>query len=136
MRGLWRGLSPGIQRQLVFASLRVGLYEHIRDAVATAMGAPTGSGTTGTVRLLSSLASGAIGITVASPTDLVKVRLQAQARGQLAAGAVPYKGSFDAYRRIIAEEGGLRALWRGYVPNLARNSIISAAELSTVRGMP
>ena len=61
----------------------------------------------------------AIGITVASPTDVVKVRLQAE--GRLPAG-VPrrYNGSLDAYRKIIAQDGIL-GLWTGYGPNLARN---------------
>ena len=26
---LWKGLSPGIQRQMVFASLRIGLYDPV-----------------------------------------------------------------------------------------------------------
>ena len=61
----------------------------------------------------------AIGITVASPTDVVKVRLQAE--GRLPPG-VPrrYNGALDAYRKIVAQDG-IKGLWTGYGPNLARN---------------
>ena len=64
----------------------------------------------------------AIGITVASPTDVVKVRLQAE--GRLPAG-VPrrYNGALDAYRKIIAADG-VAGLWTGYGPNLARNCVV------------
>ena len=49
-------------------------------------------------------AHSAIGITVASPTDVVKVRLQAE--GRLPPG-VPrrYNGALDAYRKIVAQDG-------------------------------
>lgn len=40
-----------------------------------------------------------------------------------------YKNSSEAYRRILAEEGLIGGLYRGYFPNLIRNSIISATEL-------
>lgn len=62
-------------------------------------------------------------------SDLVKVRLQAE--GRLPPG-VPrqYTGTLDAYRKIIAKDG-IVGLWRGYVPNVARNSTINAAELAS-----
>ncbi|KAM0999312.1 hypothetical protein FF1_006027 [Malus domestica] len=71
----------------------------------------------------------ALAIIVANPTDLVKVRLQAE--GKLPAG-VPkrYTGSLDAYSTIVRQEG-LGALWTGLGPNVARNAIINAAELAS-----
>lgn len=73
--------------------------------------------------------SGALGIMVANPTDLVKVRLQSE--GKLAAG-VPkrYTGALNAYSTIVRQEG-VRALWTGLGPNVARNAIINAAELAS-----
>ncbi|KAG8090372.1 hypothetical protein GUJ93_ZPchr0011g26937 [Zizania palustris] len=73
--------------------------------------------------------SGAIAISVANPTDLVKVRLQAE--GKLAPG-VPrrYAGAMDAYAKIVRQEG-FAALWTGLGPNVARNAIINAAELAS-----
>jgi len=49
-------------------------------------------------------------VTVAQPTDVVKVRFQAQQRS---AGSVKrYSGTMQAYR-IIAREDGVRGLWKG-----------------------
>lgn len=120
----WKGTTAGIQRQMVFASLRLSLYERIRsvfqgDAATTTLPAKIASG----------LAAGTIGIAIANPTDVVKIRLQAE--GRLEKGVQPrYKGAIDAYRKIVAEEGFHR-LWAGVMPNIARNSIICAAELAT-----
>ena len=30
---LWNGLTPGLQRQLIFSGLRLGLYTPVRDAI-------------------------------------------------------------------------------------------------------
>lgn len=71
-------------------------------------------------RILSGITSGAIAISVAQPTDVVKVRMQAN-KGC-------YKNSLHAYRTIFATEG-LAGLWKGLGPNVARNSVVNAAEL-------
>lgn len=51
-----------------------------------------------------------IGTTCIFPIDMVKTRLQASSG--------IYNGPLDCFRRIVAEEGGLRALYRGLIPNL------------------
>ena len=60
------------------------------------------------LRILAGITTGAMGVTVAQPTDVVKVRLQAQAKG----GAARYAGTIDAYRTIANTEG-IRGLWKG-----------------------
>ncbi|XP_059626541.1 mitochondrial uncoupling protein 2-like isoform X2 [Cornus florida] len=123
---LWKGIIPGLHRQCIYGGLRIGLYEPVKAFYV-------GSAYVGDVslfqKILAALITGAIAITVASPTDLVKVRLQAE--GKLAAG-VPrrYYGALDAYYTIVRQEG-LGALWTGIGPNIARNAIINAAELAS-----
>ena len=121
---LYRGFWPAMHRQLLFASLRVGLYGQI-----SALFAPPGGGAPSlTAKIAAGLAAGAIGITIATPTDLVKVRLQSEP--PRAAGVPPrYSGVFNAYATIAATEGGVRGLWRGLGPNVIRNSVINASEL-------
>jgi len=82
-----------------------------------------------TKKILAGLTTGTIGISVANPTDLVKIRLQAE--GKLAPG-VPrrYNGTADAFIKIFKSEG-VTGFWKGVGPNIARNSIINAAELAT-----
>ncbi|KAL0287608.1 UNVERIFIED_CONTAM: Mitochondrial uncoupling protein 2 [Sesamum calycinum] len=71
----------------------------------------------------------AIAIAVANPTDLVKVRLQAE--GKLPVGAPRrYGGALHAYYAIVSQEG-VAALWTGLGPNIARNAIVNAAELAS-----
>lgn len=91
---------------------------------------------------------------VAQPTDVVKVRFQAQAR---AGAGRRYQSTVEAYKTIAREEG-FRGLWKGVYqlfslpclplpllpgltwtpfppvgtsPNVARNAIVNCAELVT-----
>ena len=75
---LFNGLIPGLQRQVVFAGLRIGLYVPVRDMITGPL-AP-GQNPTLIQKILAGMTTGAIGISVANPTDVVKVRLQAQGR--------------------------------------------------------
>lgn len=79
-----------------------------------------------TVRILSGISTGAIGIFFAQPTDVVKVRMQAQTRNSNL--PVKYKNSFQAYKLIYVTEG-IKGLWKGLGPNIARNSVVNVAEL-------
>jgi len=123
-QALWKGLVPGLLRQMVFASLRIGLYQPVREFYHKGPGeAPLYK------KILAGLTTGTIGISIANPTDLVKIRLQAE--GKLPAG-VPrrYTGTADAFSKIFKSEG-LLGFWKGVGPNIIRNSIINAAELAT-----
>lgn len=71
---LYNGLSAGLQRQIVFAGLRIGLYIPVRNLIAGEL--KPGENPTLRVKILAGLCTGAIGISIANPTDVVKVRLQ------------------------------------------------------------
>lgn len=133
-RSLYSGLVAGLQRQMSFASVRIGLYDSVKqfytkgsDRKFTKMrwlgtrlyilsplrlrpfnaflflDAGIGS------RLMAGCTTGAMAVAVAQPTDVVKVRFQAQ----VSAGASKrYYGTMDAYRTIAKEEG-FRGLWKG-----------------------
>jgi solute carrier family 25 uncoupling protein 8/9 len=54
-----------------------------------------------------------------------------QSEGRLAPGAPRrYPSAFGAYAAIVRAEG-VRALWTGLGPNVARNALINAAELAS-----
>ncbi|KAL5567296.1 hypothetical protein UlMin_030460 [Ulmus minor] len=57
---------------------------------------------------------------VASPADLVKVRLQADVC--MACQGLPqrYSGAFDAFTKITIKIEGLKALWKGFFPIWAK----------------
>ncbi|KAG9154196.1 hypothetical protein Leryth_000665 [Lithospermum erythrorhizon] len=123
---LWKGVVPGLHRQFVYGGLRIGLYEPVKAFIV-------GSVFVGDVslfsKILAALITGAVAITLASPTDLVKVRLQTEGKTPF---GVPkrYLGAMDAYYTIAKQEG-LAALWTGLGPNIARNATINAAELAS-----
>jgi solute carrier family 25 uncoupling protein 8/9 len=122
---LWKGLEPGLHRQCLFGGLRIGLYEPVKRLY---MGDRTGDAPL-LLKIAAGVTTGALAISIASPTDLVKVRMQSE--GKLPAGAPKkYPNAFKAYG-IIAREEGLAGLWKGLGPNVARNAIVNASELAS-----
>ena len=121
-KSLYGGIGPGLQRQCIFASLRIGFYDSIKDVYSGIL--PFNQSSYSAImatRILSGITSGAIAITVAQPTDVVKVRMQAKS-------GVKYRSSVHAYQTIYRTEG-MAGLWSGLGPNVVRNSIVNAAEL-------
>ena len=127
-RALFNGLVPGLQRQLIFAGLRVGLYVPVRDLITGPL--PEGVNPTVPQKILAAMATGTIGISVANPTDLVKVKMQGQGAQILQGGPRLYNNSMDCYAKLY-RQGGIGNLWTGWGPNVMRNSIINAAELAS-----
>ncbi|MBN3313909.1 UCP2 protein, partial [Atractosteus spatula] len=122
-RSLYNGLVAGLQRQMSFASVRIGLYDSVKQFYTKgAEHAGIGS------RLLAGCTTGALAVAVAQPTDVVKVRFQAQA--SVANGNRRYQGTMHAYKTIAKEEG-VKGLWKGTAPNIARNAIVNCTELVT-----
>ncbi|XP_066109563.1 mitochondrial brown fat uncoupling protein 1 [Saccopteryx bilineata] len=119
---LYGGLPAGLQRQISFASLRIGLYDTVQEFFSTGEEATLRS------RMLAGLTTGGVAVFIGQPTEVVKVRLQAQSHLH---GPKPrYTGTYNAYR-IIATTESLTTLWKGTTPNLARNVIINCTELVT-----
>ncbi|XP_067112793.1 dicarboxylate carrier UCP2 [Osmerus mordax] len=122
-RSLYNGLAAGLQRQMSFASVRIGLYDSVKQFY-TKGSDHVGIGS----RLLAGCTTGAMAVALAQPTDVVKVRFQAQT--STSGLSRRYQGTMDAYKTIAKEEG-IRGLWRGTGPNIARNAIVTCTELVT-----
>ncbi|XP_073885063.1 brain mitochondrial carrier protein 1 isoform X5 [Macaca fascicularis] len=73
------------------------------------------------INMICGVVSGVISSTIANPTDVLKIRMQAQ--GSLFQGSMI--GSFiDIY-----QQEGTRGLWRGVVPTAQRAAIVVGVEL-------
>ncbi|XP_029457967.1 mitochondrial uncoupling protein 2-like [Rhinatrema bivittatum] len=120
---LYNGLVAGLQRQMSFASVRIGLYDSVKQFYCR----QTENSGVG-CRLLAGCTTGAMAVTFAQPTDVVKVRFQAHVK--MDHGDRRYNGTMDAYKTIAKEEG-MRGLWKGTLPNITRNVIVNCAELVT-----
>ncbi|XP_036054819.1 mitochondrial uncoupling protein 3 isoform X3 [Onychomys torridus] len=124
-RSPYSGLVAGLHRQMSFASIRIGLYDSVKQFY-TPKGADHSSIA---IRILAGCTTGAMAVTCAQPTDVVKVRFQAMIRLGTG-GERKYRGTMDAYRTIAREEG-VRGLWKGTWPNITRNAIVNCAEMVT-----
>uniref|UniRef100_H0WLQ1 Uncoupling protein 3 n=1 Tax=Otolemur garnettii TaxID=30611 RepID=H0WLQ1_OTOGA len=125
LRSPYNGLVAGLQRQMSFASIRIGLYDSVKQFY-TPKGVEHSSVTT---RILAGCTTGAMAVTCAQPTDVVKIRFQASVHLGPRSDR-KYGGTMDAYRTIAREEG-LRGLWKGTFPNITRNAIVNCAEMVT-----
>uniref|UniRef100_A0A3Q3WR87 Dicarboxylate carrier UCP2 n=1 Tax=Mola mola TaxID=94237 RepID=A0A3Q3WR87_MOLML len=124
-RSLYSGLVAGLHRQATFASVRIGLYDSVKQ-LYTRGAEHVGIGT----RLLAGCTTGAMAVTFAQPTDVVKVRFQAQVSLPESGSVKRYSSTIEAYKTIAREEG-IKGLWKGCLPNIARNSIVNCSELVT-----
>lgn len=170
-RSLYNGLVAGLQRQLCFASVRIGLYDNVKNfytggkdskyfffiynteidchiwmqfkqndiclgtvwlnlAVVTkqikgllkCIHSTTYFPDPGVlIRILAGCTTGAMAVSFAQPTDVVKVRFQAQMN--LDGVARRYSGTMQAYKHIYLNEG-IRGLWKGAIQDATE--IISA----------
>ncbi|XP_034062944.1 mitochondrial uncoupling protein 2-like [Gymnodraco acuticeps] len=124
-RSLYSGLVAGLHRQMSFASVRIGLYDSMKQFYSRGSES-AGIGT----RIMAGCTTGAMAVTFAQPTDVVKIRFQAQSC-LLESGSVKrYSSTFNAYRTIARDEG-VRGLWKGALPNITRNAIVNCSELVT-----
>lgn len=118
---LYRGLGPAVARQLVYGGLRLCLYDYVKGAIHKTVQGGEGNAWL-TTKILSGLATGGMAMSVAQPTDVVKIRFQAE----------PGRYSSMASAFVtIARQDGVKGLWRGLGPNITRNAVINAAELAT-----
>ncbi|XP_014240036.1 mitochondrial uncoupling protein 2-like [Cimex lectularius] len=123
-RSLFNGLSAGLQRQLCFSSIRIGLYDNVKATYQKLLFGESTS-VNSSCRVLAGLTTGALAVFIAQPTDVVKVRFQAQLKNEIGSR---YKSTLEAYKTIASKEGKA-GLWKGMLPNASRNAIVNVAEI-------
>lgn len=77
--------------------------------------------------MLAGLTTGGLAVMLAQPTDVVKVRFQAQKKTS-ALSKPRYTSTIQAYK-VIGREEGVRGLWKGALPNIGRNGIVNVSEI-------
>ncbi|XP_072015399.1 putative mitochondrial transporter UCP3 isoform X2 [Amphiura filiformis] len=126
-KSLYNGLVPGLQRQMCFCAVRIGCYDTVSQIYTEKAKRNGYHGPAIFIKIAAGITTGALAVTCAQPTDVVKVRMQAQVNVG-AVGAIRYNGALDAYRSIAKFEG-VAGLWKGIMPNISRNAIVNASEL-------
>lgn len=125
-RALYNGLAAGLQRQMCFASVRLGLYDSVK-AVYSDIFHENPQGLQIVTRILAGLTTGGMAVVLAQPTDVVKVRFQAE-RKTAASSKPRYSSTIDAYKTIGRTEG-VAGLWKGAMPNIGRNAVVNVSEI-------
>jgi solute carrier family 25 (mitochondrial uncoupling protein), member 8/9 len=113
---LWKGVVPSVARGLFYGGLRLGLYTEIKEDMAPNDDASFG------VKLAAGTMSGTIAAALSSPTELIKTRMQATSNQP--------QSMLDVVRTVLKQDG-VRGLWRGAVPAMARSGILTATQCAS-----
>ncbi|XP_035695816.1 mitochondrial uncoupling protein 4-like, partial [Branchiostoma floridae] len=105
---LWQGLTPAVQRHVVYSGCRMGAYEWIRDNVL-------GREPDGSFPVWKALDVLADFFCQLILSNFYKLQV---------------RGTWHAFTKILAE-GGIRGLWKGWVPNVQRAALVNMGDLAT-----
>lgn len=123
-------MQPALLRQATYGSLRIGMYEPVKVAIATALSGNNGQGRGQPPALLHKILSGVVcgglAAAICTPTDVVKVRLMADA----SVASPRYRGIAHAFSHIYQHEGA-RGLYKGISPTVQRAAVVAAVELAS-----
>lgn len=124
VRGLQRGLSLGITREVCFNAVRIGLLEPVTEAVhvaAAACGiAEATAPPSSAERLMAGLTCGALGGCCVNPIEVLKTRFQA--RGGLTGYQHVYSDPISALFELFRNEG-LSGAFRGVATSTVRGML-------------
>jgi len=121
---LYTGLSAGLLRQATYTTTRLGIYTWLFETFSTE-GSPPGF----FMKAALGMTAGASGAFVGTPAEVALIRMTSD-------GSLPadkrrnYSSVFNALARIYKEEG-VRTLWRGATPTIARAMVVNAAQLAS-----
>ena len=114
---LFRGTKAAVLRQCICGGIGVGFYQPVRNFIAG------DSSVSFLQKVAAASMTGTLGQFVAAPTDVIKVRLQADARLKWTGGCPRYQGPLHAFLEIQKTEG-FRTFYRGLTPSLGRAAIM------------
>ncbi|XP_014249192.1 mitochondrial 2-oxoglutarate/malate carrier protein-like [Cimex lectularius] len=120
---LYDGFSANIARQLCYTMTRLSVFQLLIDKFKT-------SGYEGLKpQIAASLTAGFVASLIATPTDVILVRMTADRRLALNEQR-QYKHVLDAFLRIRKEEGIVN-LWAGVIPTVLRALVGNVTQLVT-----
>ena len=116
---LFMGTQAAVIRQALCGGIGVGLYQPLRTLVAGDSSVSFGA------KVLCASTTGTLGQLVAAPTDVIKVRLQADARLLFTKElAQPRYTSFFNALVTIPKQEGFATFYQGLTPSLGRAAIM------------
>lgn len=122
---LYKGWVPSVIGVVPYVGLNFAVYETLKDWSVKHYELRSDMELTNWFRLALGSLAGTCGQTVAYPFDVVRRRLQVSGWAGSATlhsdhgAAIRYRGMIDCFRRTIEEEG-VRALFKGLLPNYVK----------------
>ncbi|MBN3297139.1 UCP2 protein, partial [Amia calva] len=105
-KSLYNGLVAGLQRQMSFASIRIGLYDTVKQLYTG------GKDNNLPCHFVSAFGAGFCTTVIASPVDVVKTRYMNSPPGQ-------YTSALNCAWTMLTKEGPT-AFYKGFVPSFLR----------------
>ena len=109
---LWQGLGASLLGIVPFCALDLALYASLKERVAKATGREPGS----LLTLLCGASSSAVSQLATYPLALIRTNLQAAGMP----GVARFDGIWDCALTTMRRGGGVRALYRGLMPNMLK----------------
>jgi len=119
LKGFYKGIVPGIWRQGIYSSIKMGIYNPLKDVLSKKFFPSKEGNTTIFHRVIAGGMAGSIGSTFSNPFDILKIRMQS--------------GDINRSSKCFPElyKLGIEGLYRGINANIQRAFIVNASELAT-----
>mmetsp|Transcript_4410 Transcript_4410/g.8474 ORF Transcript_4410/g.8474 Transcript_4410/m.8474 type:complete len:278 (+) Transcript_4410:28-861(+) len=111
---LWNGLGPSLVRAYVYTGSRLGFYGPWKKAWGC-----DEHPTSAARKIAAGISSGGIAAAIANPTEVAKVRMQAD--------GARYGGMFQAFRSLVTTGGA----FDGIAPHVLRGAAVTASQIGT-----
>lgn len=117
LRALYSGIAPALLRQASYGTIKIGVYQYMKRLFAD-----NEKDEILAVNIFCGMVAGVVASSIANPTDVLKVRMQARTsvRGD--------ESMFTAFHDIFRKEG-VQGLWRGVFLTAQRAAIVVGTEL-------
>ena len=109
--GFYQGCTPAIQRAALVNLGELTTYDTAKKSIVVYTGDNL------LCHLCSAICSGFVASLCSTPADVAKSRIMSQTAGP--DGKMPYNGTLDCWRKVVANEGPL-ALYKGFMPGWLR----------------
>lgn len=115
---VYRGLAPAVVRQAVYGTIKYGLYYSVKDLLSDVFNLQRESHL---LNLGCAIFAGSISSAIATPTDVIKIRMQART-------VKPGSTMLGVARDIYTKEG-VSGLYRGVCPTAQRCALVAGVQL-------
>jgi len=119
VRALYFGIKPAVFRQATYGTIKFGIYYRLKSMI---MGTETREESLA-VNMALGIFAGACSAALTTPTDVLKVRMQAQT------GRANHQMGLAACFADVFRNEGVKGLWRGVGPTAQRAAVVVGVEL-------